>query len=70
MAQSEGRTTLNPSTIDAMVDSPSKKQKPSRYKLFSFGNMFLVRVVIHNKIERIKLSHYSDNEKSLEFESV
>ena len=24
------RTTLNPSTIDVMVDSPSKKQKPAR----------------------------------------
>ena len=32
------RTTLNPSTIDVMVDSPSKKQKTSRYWLPSSGN--------------------------------
>ena len=48
----EDRTTLNPSTIDVMVDSPSKKQKPARYKLPS-GNLFLVRVVIYDQIERI-----------------
>ena len=47
------RTILSPSTIDVMVDSPSKKQKPTRYKLPSSGNLFLVRVVIYNKIERI-----------------
>ena len=33
----EDRTTLNPSTIDVMVDSPSK-QKPARYKLPSYDN--------------------------------
>ena len=49
----EDRTTLNPSTIDVMVDSPSKKQKPARYKLPFSGNLFLVRVVIYDKIERI-----------------
>ena len=49
----EDRTTLNPSTIDVMVDSPSKKQKSARYMLPSSGNLFLVRVVIYNKIERI-----------------
>ena len=32
------RTTLNPSTIDVMVDSPSKKQKTARYWLPSSGN--------------------------------
>ena len=47
------RTTLNPSTIDVMVDSPSEKQKPARYKLPFSGNLFLVRVVIYDKIERI-----------------
>ena len=46
-------TTLNPSTIDVMVDSPSKKQKPARYKLPSSGNLFLVTVVIYSRIERI-----------------
>ena len=45
----------NPSTIDVMVDSPSKKQKPARYKLPSSGNLFRVMVVIYNKIERICL---------------
>ena len=54
----EDRTTLNPSTIDVMVDSPSKKQKPARYKLPSSGNLFLVRVVIYDEIERIKLAQY------------
>ena len=49
----QDRTTLNPSTIDVMVDSPSKKQKPARYKLPFSGNLFLVRVVIYDKIERI-----------------
>ena len=34
----EDRTTLNPSTIDVMVDSPSKKQKTARYWLPSSGN--------------------------------
>ena len=34
----QDRTTLNPSTIDVMVDSPSKKQKTSRYWLPSSGN--------------------------------
>ena len=38
---------------DVMVDSPSKKQKPARYKLPSSGNLFLVSVVIYDKIERI-----------------
>ena len=66
----EDRTTLNPSTIDVMVDSPSKKQKAARYKLPSSGNLFLVRVVIYDKIERIQLAHYSDNKRSFEFESV
>ena len=47
------RTTLNPSTIDVMVDSPSKRQKPARYKLPSSENVCLVRVVIYNKIGRI-----------------
>ena len=53
-----------------MVDSPYKKQKPARYKLPSSGNLFLVRVVIYDKIERIQLAHYSDNKRSFEFESV
>ena len=53
-----------------MVDSPSKKQKPARYKLPSSGNLFLVRVVIYDKLERIQLAHYSDNNRSFEFESV
>ena len=44
----EDRTTLNPSTIDVMVDSPSKKRKPGRYKLPSSGNLFLVRGVIYD----------------------
>ena len=61
----EDRTTLNPSTIDVMVDSPSKIQKPARYKLPSSGNLFLVRVVIYDKIERIQLAHYSDNNRVL-----
>ena len=47
------RTILNPSTIDVMVDSPSKRQKPARYKFPSSENLFLVRVVIYNKIGRI-----------------
>ena len=49
----DDRTTLNPSTIDVMVDSQSKKQKPARYKLASSENLFLVKVVIYDKIERI-----------------
>ena len=47
------RTTPSPSMIDVMVDSPSKKQKPARYKLPFSGSLFLVRVVIYDKIERI-----------------
>ena len=70
MARLYDRTALNPSTIDVMVDSPSKKQKPARYKLPISGNLFLVRVVIYDKIERIKLAHYSDSNNSFEFESV
>ena len=49
LTHSRDRTTLNPSTIDVMVDSPSKKQKPARYKLPFSGNLFLVRVVIYDK---------------------
>ena len=45
----EASTTLNPFTIDVMVDSPSKNQKRARYKLPLSGNLFLVRVVIYNK---------------------
>ena len=40
------RTTLNPSTIDVMVDSPSKKQKPAPYKLPSSGKLFLAWLFI------------------------
>ena len=53
-SSAKGRTIFppHPSTIDVVVDSLSKKQKPARYKLPSSGNLFLVRVVIHNEIER------------------
>ena len=65
----EDRTTLNPSTIDVMGGIvPLKNKKPARYKLPSSGNLFLVRVVIYDKIERIQLAHYSDNNRSFEFE--
>ena len=46
-------TTQNPSTIDVMVDSSSKKRRSARYKLPSSGNLFLVRAVIYDKIERM-----------------
>ena len=49
------RTILNPSTIDVMVDSPSKRQKPARYKFPSSENLFLVRVVIYIKLEEYSL---------------
>ena len=48
-----GRTTLNPSTIDVMVGSPSKKQKTARYWLPSSGSLLLVMLVIYDLIERV-----------------
>ena len=51
-----GCKTLNPSTINVIVDIPSKKKKKkkrARENLSTSGNFFLVRVVIYNKIERV-----------------
>ena len=47
------RTTLNPSTIDVMVGSPCKKQMRVRDMLQSFGNLFLLRLVIYYEFERV-----------------
>ena len=44
-------TPPNPSTIDVMVGSPSKKQTRVRDMLQSFGNLFLVRLVIYYEFE-------------------
>ena len=50
-------TPPNPSTIDVMVGSPSKKQIRVRDMLQSFGNLsgnlFLVRLVIYYGFERV-----------------
>ena len=46
-------TPPNPSTIDVMVGSPSKKQMRARDMLQSFGNLFLVRLVIYYEFERV-----------------
>ena len=46
-------TPPNPSTIDVMVGSPSKKQTRARDMLQSLGNLFLVRLVIYNEFERV-----------------
>ena len=46
-------TPPNPSTIDVMVGSPSKKQTRVRDMLQSFGNLFLVRLVIYYEFERV-----------------
>ena len=46
-------TPPNPSTIDVMVSSPSKKQMRAQDMLQSFENVFLVRLVIHYKFERV-----------------
>ena len=46
-------TPPNPSTIDVMVASPSKKQTRVRDMLQSFGNLFLVRLVIYYEFERV-----------------
>ena len=47
-------TPPNPSTIDVMVGSPSKKKKMrARDMLQSLGNLFLVRLVIYYEFERV-----------------
>ena len=46
-------TPPNPSTIDVMVGSPSKKQMRARDMLQSFGNLFLVRLVAYYEFERV-----------------
>ena len=46
-------TPPNPSTIHVMVGSPSKKQMRVRDMLQSFGNLFLVRLVIYYEFERV-----------------
>ena len=46
-------TPPNPSTIDVMVGSPSKKQTRARDMLQSLGNLFLVRLVIYYEFERV-----------------
>ena len=61
-------TPPNPSTIDVMVGSPSKKQMRVRDMLQSFGNLFLVRLVIYYEFERVWPGHYSGNPKMLKFE--
>ena len=43
----------NPSTIDVMVGSPSKKQTRARDMLQSLGNLILVRLVIYYEFERV-----------------
>ena len=53
-----------------MVDSPSKRQKPARYKFPSSENLFLVRVVIYIKLEEYSLVIIQIIKKSFEFESV
>ena len=49
----EDGTPLNPSTIHVMVGSPSKKQMRTRDMLQSFGNLYLVRLVIYYEFERV-----------------
>ena len=51
-----------------MVGSPSKKQMRVRDMLQSFGNLFLVRLVIYYEFERVYPGHYSGNPKMLKFE--
>ena len=46
-------TPPNPSTIDVMVGSPSKKQTRARDMLQSLGNLILVRLVIYYEFERV-----------------
>ena len=46
-------TPPNPSTIDVMVGSPSKKQTRARDMLQSLGNLFLMRLVIYDEFERV-----------------
>ena len=46
-------TPPNPSTIDVMVGSPSKKQTSARDMLQSLGNLFLVKLVIYYEFERV-----------------
>ena len=51
-----------------VVGSPSKKQMRVRDMLQSFGNLFLVRLVIYYEFERVWPGHYSGNPKMLKFE--
>ena len=46
-------TPPNPSTIDVMVGSPSKKQTRARDMLQSLGNLFLVRLFIYHEFGRV-----------------
>ena len=46
-------TPPNPSTIDVMVGSPSKKQMRVRDMLQSLGNLFLLRLIIYYEFERV-----------------
>ena len=46
-------TPPNPSTIDVMVGSPSKKQTRARDMLQSLGNLILVRLLIYYEFERV-----------------
>ena len=48
-------TPPNPSTIDVMVGSPSKKQTHARDMLQSLGNLFLVRLVIYYDLKEYNL---------------
>ena len=52
-AVSTDGTPPNPSTIDVMVGSPSKKQTRARDMLQSLGNLILVRLVIYYEFERV-----------------
>ena len=47
------RHTTNPSTIYVMVGSPSKKQMRERDMLHSFGDLFLVWLIIYYEFERV-----------------
>ena len=47
------QTPPNPSMIDVMVGSPSKKQMRERNMLQSFGDLFLVWLIIYYEFERV-----------------
>ena len=38
--------------------------------MLSILNLLLLRVVIYDKVERVKFGHYLDNNKKIEFESL